>query len=66
MKNPRNVNRVVVQKMLGYCNDIETTLNRFGNSFDNYVNDITCRYSCDMCVLQIGELTKRLTDDFKA
>lgn len=40
MKNPRNVNRVVVQKMLGYCNDIETTLNRFENSFDNYVNDI--------------------------
>ena len=65
MRKPHDVNRIVIQKIIGYCNDIEFTLNRFGNSFDSYVSDINCRYSCDMCVLQIGELTKRLTDDFK-
>lgn len=66
MRKRHEINRVVIQKIIGYCNDIEFTLNKFGNSFDSYVSDITCRYSCDMCVLQIGELTKRLTDDFKA
>lgn len=65
MRKPHDVNRIVIQKIIGYCNDIEFTLNRFGKSFDSYVSDINCRYSCDMCVLQIGELTKRLTDDFK-
>ena len=30
-----------------------------------YISDITFRYSCDMCVLQIGELTSHLTEEFK-
>ena len=66
MRNRRDVNKIVMQKILDYCNNIESALNMFGKSFDTYVADKAFRHSCDMCVIQIGELTTRLTDDFKA
>lgn len=66
MKSPRNVNRIVLQKMLDYCNDIEENMNQVNASYEIYLSNRMFRQSCDMCILQIGELTKRLSDDFKA
>ena len=65
-KNQRNVNRIVIQKMLGYCNDIENFIGEFGGSYEIYLSKISFRYACDMCILQIGELTTRFSEDFKA
>ena len=65
MKKPRDVNRIVIQKMIGYCNDIESFINEFNGSLEVYQSKLSFRYSCDMCIFQIGELTTRLTDDFK-
>lgn len=66
MKKPRDVNRIVIQKMLDYCNDIESFISEFNGSFEVYQSKSSFRYSCDLCVIQIGELTTRLTDEFKA
>ena len=66
MKKPRDVNQIVIQKILDYCKDIESMFNQFDGSFDSYATDNAFRHSCDMCIIQIGELTTRLTDDFKA
>ena len=66
MRNRRDVNRIVIQKILEYCNRIETVMVQFERSFDSYIKDEVFRHACDMCVIQIGELTTRLTDDLKA
>ena len=65
MRNRREVDRIVVQKIVNYCDDIQTLRTRCEDSFERYVSDIGFRYACDMCILQIGELTTRLTDEFK-
>ena len=65
MKDKNRVNKVVVKKIIGYCNDIENIIGKFGNSLENFQKDFTFQYSCGMCIIQIGELTTRLTDDFK-
>ena len=65
-KNRRDTNRIVIQKIIRYCNEVEIALNRFNNSFETYQADFIFRYACDKCAEQIGELTTRLTDDLKA
>ncbi len=64
-KKPRDTDKIVIQKMIEYCNKIEILKNRFGTEFEKYVADFAFQMSCDMCILQIGELTTRLTEDFK-
>ena len=66
MRKPRETSRIVIQKMLGYCDDIQNLRTRYDDSFERYVSDIAFRYACDMCILQIGELTTRLSDEFKS
>lgn len=66
MRNQRDVNRVVLQKMLYYCNQIEKHINQVDASYEVYISDTMFRKAVDMCIIQIGELTTRLTDDFKA
>lgn len=65
MRNENRVNKVILQKIIGYCNDIEKFMNRFGNNFENFISDRAFQMSCGMCIIQIGELTTRLSEDFK-
>ena len=64
-KKPRDTDKITIQKMIGYCNDIERMIKRFGNTFEDYMSDVDFQYSGGMCIIQIGELTTRLTEDFK-
>ena len=67
MKNKsRDTNEIVIQKIIGYCNDVDVLMKRFNNSYEQYVSDIGFQYACNMCIIQIGELTTRLTDEYKA
>ena len=52
-------------KMIKYCNDIELLLKRYNRDFQLYASDISFQYSCNMCIIQIGELVSRLSDDIK-
>lgn len=48
-----------------YCEDIAGFVERFGNDFDIFVSD-RAYYNCvSMCVLQIGELTNSLSEEFR-
>lgn len=53
-----------VHKMIQYCKDIELLLCRFGRNKETYKTDISFQYSCNMCIIQIGELVNRLSDEF--
>ena len=55
--------RTILQKMVGYCDDILSMTSRFGPSFDDYMGDLAYRYAAAMCILQIGELINRLSSD---
>jgi uncharacterized protein with HEPN domain len=59
----RNVS--VLEHMQRYCAEIKEMVNRFGDSLDDFKSDYAYRHACAMCILQIGELTTHLTDDFK-
>lgn len=65
MRDKNRVNKVVLLKMIDYCNDIEEILKANHFSFESYLVDKFFRYACDMCTFQIGELTTRLSEDFK-
>ena len=64
-KKPRNTNKIVIQKIIKYCTDIEKLQQMFGNSFEDFNSNFAFQYSCGMCIIQIGELTTRLSDEFK-
>ena len=65
MQKQPDVNRIVIQKILGYCNDIEDYKNQVTASYEVYLSNKMFRTAVDMSVLQIGELTKHLSEDFK-
>ena len=58
-----NRDRDVLQQMIRYCNDIESFLVRCQHNFEIYKNDSMFQYACNMCVMQMGELVNRLSDE---
>lgn len=56
---------VIIKKMIKYCNDINTLMVRFHKDFELYKKDISFQYACNMCIIQIGELANRLSDEVK-
>ena len=61
-----NRNRDIIEHILRYCNQIETAHADFGKSKDRFIESTTYQNAVSMCILQIGELVNRLSDDFKA
>ncbi|MBQ3336613.1 MAG: DUF86 domain-containing protein [Selenomonadaceae bacterium] len=60
------MNRVIAEKIIDYCEQIETLIQRFGSTFEAFNSDAAFQLSVGMCIVQIGELTKRFSDEFKA
>ncbi len=58
-------NMEVLQHIIAYCDDIEETINRFGKSYETFEKDSVYKNATALCVLQIGELTTHLTEEFK-
>ena len=59
-------NIYILQHILRYCVEITEMRNRFGDSLDAFNWDYAYRHACTMCIVQIGELSANLTDDFKS
>lgn len=64
MRDKKRVNKTVLKKIIGYCENVGELIERFG-SYENFVEDFAFQMSCGMCMIQIGELTTRLSEDFK-
>jgi uncharacterized protein with HEPN domain len=39
-------------------------MKKYNSDFEAYKSDISFQYSCNMCIIQIGELVSRLSDEF--
>ena len=48
-----------------YCEDIAKAIQRFGEDFEIFRNDTDYLNSVSMSIMQIGELSVGLSDDFK-
>ena len=48
-----------------YCRDIAATLRRFGVEYEIFANDRDYQNSVSMSIMQIGELSVGLSDEFK-
>ncbi|MDR3349203.1 MAG: DUF86 domain-containing protein [Acidaminococcales bacterium] len=60
-----NKNLHIVARIQEYCAEIDAMTERFGKTQVAFSADFAYRSACAMCVLQIGELAARLTDDFR-
>ena len=63
MRDQRNAD--VLRHIISYCNDIQEAVQRFGEDYAVFKQDSVYRNAAALCVLQIGELTTHLTEDFK-
>ncbi len=57
--------RVVLEKMIQYCDEAAECVSRCGGTMEGFMNDKICRYAGAMCLMQVGELTKPLSDAAK-
>ncbi|MBQ4207238.1 MAG: DUF86 domain-containing protein [Clostridia bacterium] len=48
-----------------YCTEIAQTIARYGASFDTFAHDPDYQKSISFSILQIGELSSKLSDAFK-
>ncbi len=49
--------------ILDHCERIEACVKRFGNDYESYFNDPDYQDAVKMNLLQIGEISNRLSDD---
>ncbi len=54
-----------ISHILEYCQEIENTVARYGDSFDVFDKDLDYQRSVCFSVLQIGELVAGLSDEYK-
>ena len=54
-----------IQHIRDYCVEIEKTIQRYGNSFETFDQDADYQRSISCCILQIGELGSRLSQEFR-
>jgi len=59
----RNMN--IIKDIVSYCDEIKEAREIFGDSFEALAGNKHYQNSISMCVLQIGELSSRLTENFK-
>lgn len=56
---------VVLKKILDYCRQLEEACIMFDNDFNQFVNVSVFQNACCMCILQIGELCKVVSEELK-
>ena len=62
---PLDRNISILEHIIAYCDQIEETIRRFGQDYDVFSSDAIYRNAAALCILQIGELVGKLTEDFR-
>lgn len=57
--------KVVLEKILKYCEETLDAKDHFGDKYDIFVSSSVYRNAVNMCILQIGELCKLLSIDLR-
>ena len=62
---PLDRNASILGHIISYCDQIQQTVERFGDDYALFESDPIYRNAAALCILQIGELVGKLTDDFR-
>ena len=62
---PLDRDLTIIQKMLKYCDEIDEAHSSFGRSFEAFRSNSVYRNAVSLCLMQIGELSNHLSEDFK-
>lgn len=54
----------ILEHIVSHCNKIQASIERFGNNFGSFVNDSDFIDSVSMNLLQIGELSGKLSAEY--
>ncbi len=49
-----------------YCELVESTVSRFGGTYERFINDVDFQQSISFSILQIGELAGNLSEDIRS
>jgi uncharacterized protein with HEPN domain len=60
-----NINRQVLEKILFHCRLISGYLKKHNNSYEEFLSDCEFFDAVSMREMQIGEVSKNLSDDFR-
>ncbi len=60
-----NKDQSILQHIKRYCCDIEIFIERFGKDFNIFVSDRAYFNAVSMCILQIGELSGSLSEEYR-
>ena len=60
-----NRDKNILSHIVKYCEQIEETVALFGADYHIFCTNNIFRNACCMCLLQIGELSNSLSDDFR-
>ncbi|SHN88598.1 HepT-like ribonuclease domain-containing protein [Desulfitobacterium chlororespirans] len=59
----RNID--ILERIIGYCSEVKHTQSFFEDSFEEFSTNSIYRNAISLCLLQIGELSGHLSEDFK-
>ena len=65
MRNDLSADMDILLHILRYCNNITALIERFGKDIDIFKRDLAYRDSVSMNILQIGELSGRLSEEYR-
>ena len=60
----KNKDRIILKKIVRYCDDIHILMDEYETDYTHFVEKISFQYACNMCIIQIGELVGRLSEEF--
>ena len=64
MKTPER-DLSILQHIVSYCEQIEQAVEHFGNEATIFAENKIYRNATALCILQIGELVGKLTEEFR-
>lgn len=63
---PLDRDHSILEHIVSYCDQIEQTVERFGDDYSVFQTDPIYRNAVALCILQIGELVGKLSETFRA
>ena len=61
----RTKDSIILKKILEYCDQVSEACEMFGNDYDKFINISVFQNACCMCILQVGELCKVVSEELK-
>ena len=61
----KNKDVIILEKILNYCSQVKEACDMFDNDYNKFENISVFQNACCMCVLQIGELCKVLSEELR-